>query len=585
MSYKKIISAVMTVCTAFSAVIFADCGLPKKIGVDYAITADSAFMSGRIYNQWNSKWRAVTFNKYSYTANSLQESGCGVFAFCNALYALNGTIADPVEVATWAVNIGALQPGNGGTYRYPFYDNVQSAYGNRFGFAVYGYAGGGVSDSRLISHLMSGGVAVVNVPGHFMAITGYNPSNRTYHVIESAVSITRGMSPDSWVPAEKMSSGNTAVSWYALLGNSGTNNRVPTAPESRGYKLENFGDVFLARIKNPSTERYVTNINGNVGGRIAEVSDNQLWEFHMQSDGSYKIISTVDNSVMSVSNADVITSADSYLTSQRFHIYGNSGKYYIKPVSTDPFINMAAGSGNVEISINPADLPPQEFEIVKVDFEELLPVNIGRSFSAKIKNQTDGFYLTNVGGNVTAEGFEHNGSSQLWDFQLQSDGSYTITNCADRSCISVENYDNAGDGANLQTAVSDNGNSQKYYLYEAYGAYYMRSFGSDLYVNVTETTGNANAKGYVTNWSPQKFMIEKVIKGDLNSDGKVNSVDATLLKDWLMGRNVNISVQNADLTGDGNVDSFDLAVFKKIIVEERFMQIKHDLINIYINHR
>ncbi|MDE6679663.1 MAG: InlB B-repeat-containing protein, partial [Ruminococcus sp.] len=174
---------------------------------------------GRLYNQNDSKWKNVKFTKYSTSGNDMYTSGCGIFSFCNAIYALNGNTPDAVEVATWAVNNGSYQPGNGGMYRQAFYNNVQSAYGDRFNFKIDGQYYGKITDTRLINHLKSGGVVAIHVSNHFMAVTGYNSSNNTYHVIESAVYSGRGLQADSWVSASKMSSGNTNVDWYALISN------------------------------------------------------------------------------------------------------------------------------------------------------------------------------------------------------------------------------------------------------------------------------------------------------------------------------------------------------------------------------
>lgn len=174
---------------------------------------------GRLYNQYDPKWKNIKFTKYSNYANDMYTSGCGIFSFCNAIYALNGNTPDAVEIATWAVNNGSYQPGNGGMYRHPFYNVVKSAYGDRFNFKVDGEYYGKVTDSRLVSHLKKGGVAVIHVYNHFMAISGYNPLNNTYHVIESAVYSGRGLQPESWVSASKMSSGSTDVDWYALISN------------------------------------------------------------------------------------------------------------------------------------------------------------------------------------------------------------------------------------------------------------------------------------------------------------------------------------------------------------------------------
>ncbi len=187
---------------------------------------------GRLYNQYEEKWQNVIFTKYAFTQNSMAISGCGIFSFCNAIYALNGNAIDAVNIAAWAVDNGSYQPGNGGMYYLSFYDTVESGYGELFNFRIDGHYYGRITDQRLIHHLKNGGVAAIHVYGHLMAVTGYNEINNTYHVIESAVSSTRGLEPDSWVSAEKMSIGNTNVDWYALISDT-----TPPVPESPDINL------------------------------------------------------------------------------------------------------------------------------------------------------------------------------------------------------------------------------------------------------------------------------------------------------------------------------------------------------------
>ena len=149
-------------------------------------------------------------------------SGCGIFSFCNAIYALNGNKIDAKSLAAWAVDNGSYQPGNGGLYREAFYNKVQAGFGSKYEFKIDGQYYGTISDSRLINHLQNGGVVAVHVSSHFMAVTGYNASNGTFHVIESAVYSGRGLQADSWVTASKLSSGSTDVDWYALISKSST---------------------------------------------------------------------------------------------------------------------------------------------------------------------------------------------------------------------------------------------------------------------------------------------------------------------------------------------------------------------------
>jgi hypothetical protein len=66
---------------------------------------------------------------------------------------------------------------------------------------------------------MHGGVAVIHVPNHFMAVVGYDPDSGLYHVLESSESNSRGLEGDSWVTADKLSDGNTKVDWFVLIDN------------------------------------------------------------------------------------------------------------------------------------------------------------------------------------------------------------------------------------------------------------------------------------------------------------------------------------------------------------------------------
>ena len=192
---------------------------------------------GRLYNQNDSYWKTVTFTKYATSGNDMYTSGCGIFSFCNAIYALNGGEIDAVELATWAVNNGSYQPGNGGLFRQTFYNKIEEGYGSSYGFKIDGQYYGTISDSRLITHLQNGGVAAIHVYNHFMAVTGYNASNGTYHVIESAVYSGRGLAADSWVSASKLSSGLTDVDWYALISSTGTPS--PSEPPTEAWIWSN----------------------------------------------------------------------------------------------------------------------------------------------------------------------------------------------------------------------------------------------------------------------------------------------------------------------------------------------------------
>ncbi|NMB34552.1 MAG: hypothetical protein GX992_10085 [Clostridium sp.] len=60
------------------------------------------------------------------------------------------------------------------------------------------------------------------------------------------------------------------------------------------------------------------------------------------------------------------------------------------------------------------------------------------------------------------------------------------------------------------------------------------------------------------------------ISGDINCDGKVDTLDTTLLKRYLL-RAVSLTgdgLKNADINGDGSVDPLDLVLLKRIILKQ-----------------
>lgn len=229
MKNRRLLSIITALVMSFALLLYIPAGrLPS------AIKANAA--EGRLYNQYEEKWQNVIFTRYALSQNSMYISGCGIFSFCNAIYALNGNAIDAVNIAAWAVDNGSYQPGNGGMYYLSFYSKVESGYGELFNFRIDGQYYGRVTDARLVNHLKNGGVAAIHVYGHLMAITGYNETDNTYHVIESAVSGTRGLEPDGWVSAAKMSSGSTNVDWYALI--SDTTPPVTEKPDAPQLSVE-----------------------------------------------------------------------------------------------------------------------------------------------------------------------------------------------------------------------------------------------------------------------------------------------------------------------------------------------------------
>ncbi|MBQ6942953.1 MAG: InlB B-repeat-containing protein [Ruminococcus sp.] len=250
---------------------------------------------GRLYNQNDSYWKTVTFTKYASSGNSMYTSGCGIFSFCNAIYALNGSKIDAKSLATWAVNNDSYQPGNGGLYRKAFYDRIQAGYGSSYGFKIDGQYYGTISDTRLINHLKNGGVATIHVSNHFMAVTGYNASNGTYHVIESAVYSGRGLQADSWVSASKLSSGSTDVDWYALISNEYTTPNWAELIAVDGKYRYTIGETITLKATSDTAIGYTLGIDRGDTRISTPEMENGMYSFSVDKAGEYSAYVTAWN--------------------------------------------------------------------------------------------------------------------------------------------------------------------------------------------------------------------------------------------------------------------------------------------------
>lgn len=244
---RKMFAALLAIAIAVSALICpASTGDDNNLGVDSIVQTieAEAVNYGRAYDQEN--WSTATT-----LGKQLQGSGCGIFSLANAIYALNGKNVDITNVAEWAKNNTSWCPGNGGLYRTRFYGNdlssgnVASKYGDTYNFKIDGCYYGKISDSRLKEHLQNGGVAVVHVYQHFMAVTAYNGD---FYTVESYPTSTRGLDAASWVSASKLASGKTNVDWYCLISSKSTVTTTATTAASECFKkyTGNSGSIVTA---------------------------------------------------------------------------------------------------------------------------------------------------------------------------------------------------------------------------------------------------------------------------------------------------------------------------------------------------
>ena len=196
----------------------------------------------------NGAWTFVRQDTYS-NVYGLHDSGCGIFALVNAVGYLTGNNMNVEDVASWALQ------GNGystseGTVGSTLYPRAISQYGKTYGFTGDGkeiWAGWG--SQQLKNHLIAGGVAVGHVPGHFIAIIGYNQGTNQYHVLDSYPTnarATKSGEGDVW-RSETEFNDNMALDRYYLFSS--------TTPSylSKCTSYPTYGTVRMSKACNPYT--------------------------------------------------------------------------------------------------------------------------------------------------------------------------------------------------------------------------------------------------------------------------------------------------------------------------------------------
>ena len=187
-------------------------------------TVSSSAAAFTIQRQWETKWKSVYVG-----GRTMYATACGIFSIVNAVGYLTGDAPDVYSVAVWANSIGAFNTSSfGGTDRSTLYPRIQAKYGDTYGFTCDVNGGSGywatAASTTLKNHLKNGGVAIGHVPGHFIAVVGYDASSNKFHVYDSAPSSSRGTATygatglgDCWVTQSALSTGKLKLDWFCLL--------------------------------------------------------------------------------------------------------------------------------------------------------------------------------------------------------------------------------------------------------------------------------------------------------------------------------------------------------------------------------
>lgn len=170
----------------------------------------------RPYQQYWDPWGSVYYDGWSFG-----DTGCGIMSTVNAINYATGVFIDPIEMANWAHSIGGYT-GTDGSFNAILWPNLEAAFGKKYGFTVPNTGTwGGAGSAELMNHCANGGVAVVNIYGHFMALVNYNPATGRYLVYDSYAGVNGNPTTvnGDWLTVADLS-GNyyyMNVFWYCLI--------------------------------------------------------------------------------------------------------------------------------------------------------------------------------------------------------------------------------------------------------------------------------------------------------------------------------------------------------------------------------
>lgn len=183
---------------------------------------------------------------------------------------------------------------------------------------------------------------------------------------------------------------------------------------------------------------------------------------------------------------------------------------------------------------------------------------------------TDGNYTVRCAGNssficndrsrLTQSG--KNLNDKIWNFTKLSDGSYSIKTVGGKALT-------AGSG---EVSIAEyTGSEQQRFkvICNRDGSYSLLSAN-----NCIELNGEKTCISTFSGSAAQKFVLEpviaeeeKLIVGDVNSDGDLGVADLVMLQKYLLGAGTLTAPEAADINGDGNIDVFDNIALRRLIIK------------------
>lgn len=193
-------------------------------------------------------------------------------------------------------------------------------------------------------------------------------------------------------------------------------------------------------------------------------------------------------------------------------------------------------------------------------------VNIGKDFYARITTTMDASKALSVDGVNVEIRSEDNQKDQIWHFELQSDGSYKITNTSTNTCLDVLDGHSWG-GANVQVCRDNGGTAQRWIITnDLETGYTLKPVCAINADTVLDVNNLSTADGTNVSLSPlnggknQQFYIEKTQGlGDVDDNGVVNANDVTAIQKIVAGMSKETQqiLLSGDVNGNGKIDIRD----------------------------
>ena len=165
--------------------------------------------------------------------------------------------------------------------------------------------------------------------------------------------------------------------------------------------------------------------------------------------------------------------------------------------------------------------------IVKFTVTDGNYLDIGDDFYASLLIYKNWLNVTNENGSITVQKSENASARQIWFIDRQSDGSYTIKNCADGSYLDSC----SPNGGLAQSKKYSGSNTQKWYIFGRWsGEYYFKPKSVNIVLDVKGniTTGDKVQVCGLNYRDSQKFAIYKLDSYILPSKINLNSGSATI---------------------------------------------------------